>query len=551
LILDRRRRHLERYLEIGHILASYGWQSLLSRLGLTNLFGIRKRPSGVPPGPVQVRQSLEELGPTFVKLGQVLSTRPDIIPPNYIAELEKLQDRVPPIPFAEIRRVIEEEFAAPLKDVFAYIDEESLAAASLGQTHLATLLDGRDVVVKVQRPDIRKIIENDLEIIAGVARFLDHHLEGLKVYGLTDLAEEFSITILQELDYTREGRNGDQLKENFKDIPYVKIAATIWDYTTPRVLTMERVCGIKITDLAKLEEKGYNRCIIAANLSKAFLKMIFVDGVFHGDPHPGNLVILEGNCIGLLDYGMVGRIDRETKGYVTMLLEDYTKEDSAGFAEILLSMGTSPPDIDRKAFKFNVDRLLRQYYGAPVSEFRIGEVLSRSLRLSARYNVRLPASLGMLVKVIIGIEGIDQILDPSFNLSQEARPFALKAVMGEFSIPRLRDDLMKTLLRWKWLLVELPYHTSEVLDRMAEGSFRIVFRHEGLESSTKDLDRSANRLSFALIASATIVGSSLTLSSKVGPVWHGYPLIGIIGFGISFVFAVWLMLSIIKAGRMS
>jgi ubiquinone biosynthesis protein len=246
LILDRRRRHLERYLEIGHILASYGWQSLLSRLGLTNLFGIRKRPSGVPPGPVQVRQSLEELGPTFVKLGQVLSTRPDIIPPNYIAELEKLQDRVPPIPFAEIRRVIEEEFAAPLKDVFAYIDEESLAAASLGQTHLATLLDGRDVVVKVQRPDIRKIIENDLEIIAGVARFLDQHLEGLKVYGLTDLTEEFSITILQELDYTREGRNGDQLKENFKDIPYVKIAATIWDYTPRGCSQWRGSAGLKL-----------------------------------------------------------------------------------------------------------------------------------------------------------------------------------------------------------------------------------------------------------------------------------------------------------------
>jgi ubiquinone biosynthesis protein len=255
------------------------------------------------------------------------------------------------------------------------------------------------------------------------------------VYGLPDLVEEFSITLMQELDYTREGRNGDQLRENFKDVHYVRIAATEWDYTTPRVLTMERVCGVKITDLEGLEEKCYDRHAVASNLTKAFMKMIFIDGVFHGDPHPGNLVVLEDSCIGLLDYGMIGRLDRETKGYVTMLLEDYTEEDSAGFAEILLSMGTSPADVDRKAFKFDIDRLLRQYYGAPVREFKIGEVLSRSLRLSARYRVRLPASLGMLVKVIIGIEGIDQLLDPSFDLAAEARPFAIRSVMGEFSIP--------------------------------------------------------------------------------------------------------------------
>ncbi len=541
---------MERYVEIGRILARHGWQSLLSSLGLAGLFHVRGHGRGVPPAPVQVRETLEELGPTFVKLGQVLSTRPDLIPPDYIVALEKLQDQAPTITISQIRKVIQEEFNAPVESVFEEFDQEPLGAASLGQTHLAVLPDGMKVVVKVQRPDIRRVIDNDLEILAGIAHFLEQHFEKLRVYGFSDLVEEFSITIHQELDYTREGRNGDALRENFDEVAYVHVAEIVWKYTTPRVLTAERICGVKINDLKAIEDHGCNRHEIARNLSRAYLKMVFVDGLFHADPHPGNLLVLDNNVIGLLDCGMMGRLDHELKAYVTMLLEEYLQEDSAAFSDILIAMGTAPLDLDRKAFKLDIDRLLRQYYGAPLRELKIGEALARSLRISARHRIRLPASLGLLVKVIIGVEGIDRMLDPDYDLAAEARPFVSQSMQKEFTLNRLKIDISKSLIQWKTLLLEAPHRTAEVLDRMADGTFRVIFKHEGLENSVRDIDRSANRLSFALISSATIIASAQILSSKVGPTWMGYPLIGVVGFAIAFIFAVWLMISIIRAGRM-
>lgn len=550
MVLERKKRHFERYLEIGRILARHGWESLASRLGASAIFSLRRRRAGPPPAPVQVRETLEELGPTFIKLGQLLSTRPDIIPGDYISELEKLQDETSPVPVSEIRKVIESEFGAPLESIFTSFDEEPLASASLGQTHLAVLPDRSEVVVKVQRPGIERAIETDLEILAGIARFLEQHFEWARTYRLADLVEEFSVTLRQELDYTREGRNGDRLKQNLSSLPFVRVASTVWEYTTPRVLTAERVCGVKITDLEALAMQGYDARQIAKNLSRAYLKMVFVDGFFHGDPHPGNIVVLENNAIGLLDYGMVGQLQGDLKTYITMLFASYLDEDSAGFADVLLAMGRWPSSLDRKAFQEEIDRLLRQYYGIELRSLNIGEILNKALRISARFRVSLPSNLALLIKVIISVEGIDRVLDPEYNFAHEARPYILQSVRNEFSIVRLRDQLVKNLIAWKMLVLGLPNRATDLLDRLSEGRFRIVFRHEGLEGPIRDIDKSANRLSFALISSATIVASALILSSGVGPLWRGYPLFGLVGFVIAFVFAVWLMVSIIRAGKM-
>ena len=550
MILDRKRRHLERYLEIGRILTKHGWENLLSRLGLAGIFRLRDRRGGVPPGPVQVRETVEELGPTFIKLGQILSTRPDLIPPEYATELEKLQDEAPPFPSVEAIAVIEEEFRQPIADTFRSFKETPLAGASLGQTHTAVLMDGSDVVVKVQRPGIRQVIETDLEILAGIARTLENHLKQARILGLADLVEEFAITLRQELDYTHEGRNGDTLKKNFADTPTVRIAATIWDRTTSRVLTSERISGIKITDLQAIDVHGYSRKQIAENLSGAIFKMVFIDGYFHADPHPGNLFVLHEGVIAFLDYGMVGKLDRELKTFVTMLIAEYIQQDSAGFSEVLLAMGSAPSDLDRKRFILEIDRLLRQYYGAALRDIRIGEMLRKALRISAKHNVRLTASLSLLVKALVIVEGIDRLLDPDFDFASEARPFIGQSVRNELKFSTLKEQAYHSLLYLKWLLLELPHRTSEVLDRMAEGTFRVIFKHEGLEEPMHELDRSANRLSFAIMASATIIGSALIVSSKVGPLWRGYPLLGLIGFGLSFILAAWLMISIIRAGKL-
>lgn len=550
MVLGRQWRHLERYIEIGRVLARHGWESLLARLGLAESFRIRGRAADVSPGPAQVRQTLEELGPTFVKLGQLLSTRSEVIPADYIAELEKLQDAAPPIPFDAVRQVIREEFGEPIEMIFAEFDETPLAAASLGQTHLATLKDGRQVVVKVQRPGIKAQIDTDLEIMAGVARFLEQRFAQARVYGLTDLVDEFSVIIHQELDYTREGRNGDRLRENFADWPQICIAATIWDHTVTRVLTMERVSGIKITNTADLDAAGLDRPRVASTLSRAFLKMIFVDGLYHSDPHPGNLVALEGNAVGLLDYGQVGRLDRELKAKVTMLLSEYVREDSAGFADVLLDMASSPPNLDRRAFARDIDRILRQYYGIPVGEVRIGEMLQRAFHVSARHGVRLPATIATLAKVVVEVESIDAILDPNYDLAADAGRFVERSIRGEFTVGELRARLLENMLAWKELLLGFPRRIGEIIENMADNSFRIIFRHEGLEQATKDIDRAINRLSLALMSAAIIISSALVLTAKVGPAWRGYPVVGLIGFAISFVFGVWLIISILRAGKL-
>lgn len=550
MVFERRRRHFDRYVEIGGILARHGWESILSRFGLAQVFQVRGWGRGAIPEPVQVRETLEELGPTFVKLGQVLSTRPDVLPPEYILELEELQDNAPHVAYGEIKEVIEHEFGRRIASVYAEFSEKPLAAASLGQTHLARLTDGTEVVVKVQRPGIRSLIETDLEIVADVASFLERHSERLRVYGLCDIVEEFAITIRQEIDYTREGRNGDVLRENLASLNYVHVAKTMWEYSTSRVLTAERIVGVKITDMAAIVSQGGDRHVIAGNLWQTYLQMIFIDAFFHADPHPGNLVVEENNVIGLMDYGMVGRLDREIKTHVTMLLSRYVEEDSNGVAEVLLAMGTVPPNLNRRQFTSDTDRLLRQYYGAPLSEVHMGEALSGLLRLSSKYRLRLPSNLSLLVKVMIGVEGIDSLLDPNYDMAADAKPFINKAVQREFSVSGLKGDLFQSLLYWKSLISELPRRTGQVLDNMADGNFRIVFKHEGLEDTTRNLDQSANRLSLALISASTTIASALVLSSKVGPLWRGYPVIGLLGFAITFIFGLWLMISIIRAGRL-
>lgn len=550
MVFARQRRHLDRYVEIGRILAKHGWQNLIARIGLSGVLGVRGRGGGPAPAPVQVRQALEELGPTYIKLGQLLSTRADIIPREYVEELQKLQDTATPVPISDIHSVIEDEFGEPVEALFASFNSTPIGSASLGQTHSARMADGTSVVVKVQRPGIRRMIDNDLEIMGGLARLLDHHFEQLRVYALPDLVEEFSITMRQELDYTREGRNGDTLRKNLQRLEYVRVAATIWERTTPRVLTMECVSGIKITDTADLDLHAYDRRRIASNLTRAFLTMVLIDGFFHADPHPGNLVVLEGNVIGLLDYGMVGRLDRQLKSNVVMLLADYIRKDSSAFSEVLLDIGIVPFDLDRKEYTQAIDRFLRQYYDAPLRELQMGQVLREALRISAKHRVRLPSSLALLVKVIVQTEAITKVLQEDFDFTEESRGFIARALGDEFSPNALGIQLIESVLSWKNLILDLPHHVSDVLERMSSGTFRIAFKHEGLENSIKDIDKSANRLSFALVVSSTIIGSSLILAAGIGPSYRGFPIVGLIGFGIAFLSGAWLIISILRANKL-
>ncbi len=549
LIFSKKRRHLKRYAAIGRILVRYGIEPLLSRAGLADLLRVRGNIHGALPGPVQVRQAVEEIGPTFIKLGQALSTRQDMVPAEYAAELAKLQDSAPAVPASDVRRIIEEELCGSPESVFAKFEMAPVAAASLGQAHFASLEDGTEVVVKVQRPGVREMIETDLEIISGIASFLEAHFEWATAYQLSNMAEEFTITLLWELDYTREGRKADLIRKNLSDISYVRVPETFWEYTTPKVLTEGRLDGVKITDMAGIAALGCDRSAVAKNLWRVYLTMIFQDGVFHGDAHPGNLLVMPGNTIGLLDHGSIGQLDRKLRREVGLLLLMYEQQNSDGFAEVLLDMDVSSHSIDRKPFVQEIDRLLRQYYGSSVGDMKLGELLVPALRISGKYGVHLPTSLMLVVRIILGVESITGELDPTYNLVSEVRPYAEQAILDEFSTERLRYDASENVLHWKRLVYELPRNASRVLASLSGSTLGMDFRHKGLDKPIREVTGAANRLTYSVIAASSMIAGSVAMLSHSGPSWMGYPLPSMIGFIVAILFIMGILVSVARSGK--
>lgn len=544
-------RHISRYREVARILAKYELYRLVERLDLSRLIPkIPHAEKAEKPLPATVRMIIEELGPTYIKLGQILSTRPDLIPHDYLCELEKLQDTAPSVPFSKVSEIIEKEFGKPYNQVFTHFEEEPLAAASLGQVHRATLPDGNHVVVKVQRPGITQVIETDLEILFDFARILEARSERARIYALTDLVEEFSLTLRNELDYTREGRNADRLRKNLAELPGSRVPLVYWDYTTPRVITMEEMRGVKITDFPGLSVIKANLPKVADNLAQSVLQQIFVDGFFHGDPHPGNLIVLPGDFVAFIDCGMMGRLDRETRASVVNLLSTFLSQDSKKFAEEILNIGTAPPNLNRRVFIQDIDRALRQYYDMPTGEMHLGELLKLSLDITINHKIVLPSNFAMLVKVFITVEGVTRQLDPSYNFTEAARPFLTRALKKEFSWEESSTELFRTLTEIRTLAISLPSRISTLLDKAVDGTFSIEFKHMGLKDVSNKFDKAVNRLSFSLLVSALIVGSSIVIQSQVGPRIHGYPFIGVAGFLIAGFFCLWLLISFIRAGRL-
>lgn len=550
-VLKKTFRHIARYREVAGVLAKYGLYDLLERLGLARFIPGAQRPTTSEKMlPETLRRTVEELGPTYIKLAQILSTRPDLVPEEYLVELEKLQDTAPSVPFAEVAVVIETEFGRPINRTFAQFEEEPLAAASLGQVHRAMLQDGSLVVVKIQRPGIREVIETDLEILFSFARALEAHFERARIYSLIELVEEFSVTLRAELDYTREGRNTDHLRADMKDERGVKLPAVHWDYTTPKVLTLERIDGVKITDIEGLLRFGDDPKKVAANLARAFLKQIFVDGFFHGDPHPGNLLVLPGNEVVLLDSGMVGRLDVGIRNAVVNLLSTFLTQNSKEFANELLNIGSAPDSINRRQFVRDIDRGLRQYYDVPSREVSLGVLLRQTLDITFSYRVILPSSFAMLVKVFIDIDGIARQLDSEFNFTEAARPFLTKAMQKQFSWEETSSELYRTLAELRALILSLPNRVTTLLDKAVEGTFAIEFKHVGLDEFSRNFSKAVNRLSFSFLVGALIIGSSIVIQSHVGPMFRGYAVLGVGGFLIAGVLGLWLLFSFLRAGSL-
>ncbi len=515
--------HRGRYAEIARALSRHGMSYLVAVSGLDRRVPLHRRlvvtsPSPELAPPAHVRMALEELGATFVKLGQILSTRPDLLPVDYQLELAKLHDAAPAVPAETVRDLIREELGCNPEDVFATFDELPLAAASIGQAHAATLTDGTEVVVKVRRPGVVEQVEEDLEILRNLAVQADRRWRAVAAYDLVALAEEFATTLRGELDYLREARNAERFAGNFADDADVHIPRVFWETTTSRVLTLERVRGLKVSDADALDDAGIDRRSLAQRATGVTARMIFEHGFFHADPHPGNLFIEPDGRIGLVDFGMVGVLDDELRERLGVLLLAIGRTDADRITSALLNLGVATGTVDRRALRRDVEGFVRRYEGRSLGEIRVAAVVNEVFAVMRRHRLQLPRELVLILKMVVMTEGMGAQLDPEFRLGDVLRPYAERLVADRLSATALVRRLRQAGIDAAQLGVEMPEQLRRLvaaLDRnLDRDRSEMHLRVDELEPLVGRLERVGNRLVAGMIAAALIDGLAEVTAAK-------------------------------------
>ncbi len=557
--INRNIRSIRRYRDILGILIKYGFGHIVEQLNINYYLELGRRivTLGSAPKeierltqPVRMRLALEELGPTFIKLGQILSTRPDVIPKEYADEFCKLQDRVPSVPLPEVLAQLESELGYTAEELFAEFSPTPIAAASIAQVHRGRLPGGEDVVIKIRRPGIERVVETDLDILMGLAYLIEKHITTDEIYDPIGIVKEFRRTLHREMDFTREGHTIDRFSTNFTDDPTVHVPRVYWDYTGETVLTMELVEGIKITDFSRLIEAGHDLRAIARNGADAILKQVLIHGFFHGDPHPGNIFILNGNRVCFLDYGMVGRIDEDLKFQLVDLLVAILQRDAEKVIALLLYSGDLTDEVNTKNLKRDLSEFIDDYYEIPLHEINAGRMLSEFVEILNRYRIKFPADLMLLAKALVTIEGIGRQLDPEFNMISHLKPFMETLLRDRLTPGSISREMIRTVQSYGALAKNLPRDLKEFINRVNRNKFKIDLEHRGLEKLITDLDKSSNRLSFSLLIAALIVGSSLIMQTEKGPLLLGFPVLGFLGYSIAGFLGLWLAIAILRSGRL-
>ncbi|MFC9655378.1 2-polyprenylphenol 6-hydroxylase [Bacillus subtilis] len=558
-MFEKRIRHFQRYRDIVASFSRNGFGFLIKELGLLELLSLPKR-LFVEDYPEihtktlgeRVRLFLEELGPTFVKMGQIASTRQDLIPADIIHELEKLQDRVPPFSFQEVKTIIEQELGGAIDSVFEEFHESPLASASIGQVHFAVLNSGERVAVKVQRPNIRNIIETDLEILQELAMLAELRLKWAARYQIRDMVEEFSMSLRAELDYTIEGRNAEKVDKQFENDPKIRIPKVYWDYSTQKVLTMEYVEGTKLNEIKKIDFKGYNRKVLAERLVRAIFHQILIEGFFHGDPHPGNILALPGEVIVFMDFGMVGRLTPEMKSHFASLVISMMRQSTDGVIKAITRMGLVPDDVNMQRLRSDVDQLKEKYYDVPLSQVSLGEAVNDLFSVAYQHHIQIPADLILLGKTLLTIEGTVEQLDPELSIIKVAEPFGRQLLKERYHPKKVAENVLNHLFEYAEILTELPKSIQELTSVLKKGKMRMEITIPELDLFLTKLDRISNRLSFSIVLLAfsiimvgLIIGSALSRQSTL--LWN-IPAIEI-GFGVAILMFLWLLYSIFKSGR--
>lgn len=555
--LGRTYRHLNRWREVAAVLAKHGFGDLLHMTRLdryleAGLGGLLDHPAvfDASERPARVRMALEDLGPTFVKAGQYLSTRVDLLPPEYLRELARLQDRVPPFPGAEARRLVEAELGAPVSRLFRHFETRPLAAASIAQVHAALLPDGERVVVKVERPGARERVAADLEIMARLAALAERHSEEWAWRRPSRVVAEVARSLDRELDLALEASHMERFARQFEGDPTARAPRAWRELSTPRVLTMERLDGVKADDVPALEAAGLDPRAVAERLAAHYLTMIFTHGFFHADPHPGNLLVMPGHVVGYLDFGMTGRLDRGTRESLAAAVSAVVGRDENALGRALLGLADFEQEPDRRAFEADIGELMDQYAYRPIEEWRLGRMLEHLFSTTARHRVNVPAELFLMVKTLTELESLVRALDPGFDVVSAAGPH-IRAVVEESLAPRrLAETLARAGRETLSLLASAPADVRELIRQARRGRLLIEFEHKGLEPALAALDQVSNRLAFAVLLGALLIGSALLVLAGLPPYWRGVPVLGLAGFTLSALMAAWLLAAIIRHGRL-
>ncbi|MFA7405717.1 MAG: AarF/UbiB family protein [Pelobacteraceae bacterium] len=557
LKINRNIRSIRRYLNIVRVLSTYGFDQALEVMGLADvvarsrkLFRSSKLDIARLTAAERMRLALEELGPTFIKLGQILSTRPDVIPQSFVREFEKLQDDVPSFPFEAVLAQISTELGGPVEQFFAEIDPVPLAAASIAQVHRARLKSGEDVVIKVRRPGIVEIVESDISALVALAGLAERHVSGSELYDPVGVVREFARTIRREMDFSREAHTIEKFRDNFVKTPWMYFPHVYWEQTSRAVLTMEYVAGIKVSDRETLIGQGLDGTLIARRGADAFLEMVLKHGFFHGDLHPGNVLILPGNVICLLDYGIVGRLDEGLITFLTDILSAIVNRDMDEVVSLLLFAGDISDSLDIRALKRDLFNFIDGYYEIPLKEIEVGRMLMEFIEIITLYSIRIPPDLMLLAKSLVLIEGMGRALDPAFDMVEHLRPFIVKAIRQKLSPLRISRDINQILASYLNLARNIPRDLKEIINRINRNKFKIDLEHRGLDKFTADFDRSINRLSISMILAATIIGSSIIMQTDKGPKFMDFPVFAFLGYSVAGLVGLWLVYAIIRSGRM-
>lgn len=550
-------RHAGRYREIAMALMRHGFGYMVEEMGLFHVLSLpvrwisQEEPESIKLGE-RIRRVLEDLGPAFVKFGQLASTRSDLLPDHIIQELVKLQERVPPFSSESARALIEQEWGVPIDQVLRTFEDQPLAAASIGQVHAGVLKNGETVAIKVQRPGVEVLIGRDLEILKDIISLAEKHWDWVKQYRVDRMVDEFTRAVMTEMDYSHEARNAEKIAAQFSDSKDIDIPAIHWEYTTSRILMMEYVEGITLSRTKELAAKGHDLKAVAEHLIQGMLHQMFIEGFFHADPHPGNLLVKEDGTLVFLDFGLVGHLSEDMKDHLSGLIIALMRRNTESMIRAVLRMGVVPEECDLELLRADLERLRSEYYDIPFSQVRVGKALSDLFGVTQRHRIALPPDLTLLGKAMLTLEGVIEALDPGISIIDMAEPFGRRLLKERFNSRRIGRKVLDGVTNLTESLLELPGQAKQLSALISKGKLKVEISVPELQLLMRKLDQISNRLSFSvallafsIIMVGLILGSSL--SRQETALWS-FPVIEI-AIVVALLMVVWLLYSIFRSGR--